>query len=152
MFERLTVAARTAITASTEEAGRRGDRRIGTDSLLLGLLHDPLVSSVLGTTLDRARATAYSLDGEALSAIGVDTAGFTPPAASPKSWRTPFTSGARTVISRALKLAGDTNAKSIGPNHLLLALLEREAADPAAALLAALNVDYNATRAHIYGA
>lgn len=151
MFERLTVAARDAVSSSATEANLRGDRRVGTDALLLGLLHDPLIASALETSLEAARAESHALDGQALSAIGVDIGGFTPAAAMPKSWRTPFTSGARTVISRAVKLSGDTKARAIGSNHLLLAVLERGAPDPAAALLAALKVDYAAARSNIAG-
>ena len=38
------------------------DRRVGTDHLLLGLLHDPGIVVALGTDAERARAAAQDLD------------------------------------------------------------------------------------------
>lgn len=55
------------------EAGRQGERRIGTDHLMLGLLHDDdaAAAGLLGTTPEQARAVVAALDEEALSAIGL---------------------------------------------------------------------------------
>ncbi|GAA4379968.1 Clp protease N-terminal domain-containing protein [Paeniglutamicibacter cryotolerans] len=146
MFERLTDAARDAVSASAAEANLRGDRRVGTDALLLGLLHDPAVASALGLNLATARAESAALDTRALAAIGVDTGGFAPTAPPAGSWRTPFTSGARAVISRALALAGQQKARAIGSKHLLLALLEAEPPDPAAALLTGAGIQRESAR------
>jgi hypothetical protein len=52
MFERFAGATREAVRVSAEEASRRGDRRIGTDHLLLGLLHDSGSAGALGVSLD----------------------------------------------------------------------------------------------------
>ena len=38
------------IYAAREEARRRGDRRVGTEHLLLALLEDPAIEAVLGVT------------------------------------------------------------------------------------------------------
>ena len=54
-----------------EEARRRGDRRIGTDHVLLGLFEDPAIEVVLGVTLQHARQGLESLDQEALGALGI---------------------------------------------------------------------------------
>ncbi len=54
-----------------EEARRRGDRRAGTDHLLLALLADPSIEVVLGVTLQQARQAQESLDHEALGALGM---------------------------------------------------------------------------------
>ena len=72
MFERFAVGARAAVTASADEARRRGDRRIGTDHLLLGLLHDPGSAEALGVTVEAAREKSDALDRAALAAIGLD--------------------------------------------------------------------------------
>ena len=55
----------------SEEARRRGDRRTGTDHVLLALLEDPSTEAVLGVTLQQARQAHESLDQEALSALGL---------------------------------------------------------------------------------
>ena len=56
---------------ASEEARRRGDRRTGTDHLLLGLLEDPSIEVVLGVSLQQARQALESLDQEALGALGM---------------------------------------------------------------------------------
>jgi hypothetical protein len=56
---------------ASEEARRRGDRRAGTDHLLLGLLEEPEIEAVLGVSLPEARVRLDSLDREALVALGV---------------------------------------------------------------------------------
>ena len=50
---------------ASEEARRRGDRRTGTDHILLGLLEDPSIEVVLGVSLQQARQALESLDQEA---------------------------------------------------------------------------------------
>lgn len=146
MFERLAVSARDAITHSAKEAGRRGDRRIGTDHLLLGLLHDPEIAELLGVDLDAARATSLAADRTALAAIGIDVGDFGPTAPISSSKHAPFTSGARAVIPRALALAVADKVRRITPRHLLLALLERNDPDPAAAMLTDLQIDRSDVR------
>jgi hypothetical protein len=47
---------------ASEEARRRGDRRTGTDHLLLALLEDPSAEGVLGVSLQQARQALESLD------------------------------------------------------------------------------------------
>ena len=54
-----------------EEARVRGDRRAGTEHLVLGLLHEPLIGSLLGADHPRARAALDALDRDALGVIGV---------------------------------------------------------------------------------
>ena len=56
---------------ASEEARRRGDRRTGTDHLLLALLEDASIEVALGVTLQQARQTHDSLDHEALGALGM---------------------------------------------------------------------------------
>src|SRR6516225_5982938 len=64
---------------ASEEARRRGDRRTGTDHLLLGLLEDPSVEVMLGVSLQQARQALESLDHEALGALGLEPGTDAPP-------------------------------------------------------------------------
>src|ERR1035438_3150135 len=64
---------------ASEEARRRGDRRTGTDHLLLGLLEDPSIEVVLGVSLQQARQALESLDHEALVALGLGPGADAPP-------------------------------------------------------------------------
>ena len=56
---------------ASEEARRRGDRRVGTDHVLLALFEDPSIEVVLGVSLQQARQALESLDREALVALGL---------------------------------------------------------------------------------
>ena len=65
---------------ASEEARRRGDRRAGTDHVLLGLLdEDPSIEVVLGVSLQQARQALESLDHEALGALGMGSGTDAPP-------------------------------------------------------------------------
>jgi ATP-dependent Clp protease ATP-binding subunit ClpA len=150
MAKRLSVdARRQVITSAAEEAHRRGDRRVGTDHLLLGLLDEPdsVAERLLGVDLASARATSAALDRAALAAVGIDVASVDPPMPirtrrrPPFTWRLPFTSGARAVLERSVHEAHSEKARSIEARHLLLGVLARKRPDPAAELLAALGVD-----------
>jgi ATP-dependent Clp protease ATP-binding subunit ClpA len=134
------------------EASRRGDQRIGTDHLLLAVLADPSSQAAadLGVDLAAARAASDGLDHDALRAIGVRVGPIpeTEPAAAPRRLL-PLSSGARTVIQRAVELAGPRRTGRIGGRDFLLALLERTRPDPAAELLEALEVDIPLLRARL---
>jgi ATP-dependent Clp protease ATP-binding subunit ClpA len=151
MFERFAAGARTAVTSALEEAQLRGDRRIGTEHLLLGVLHTPDSAAVrsLGIGLETARTALGTLDRTALAAIGVGVQGVerAPIPASRK--RTPFTSGARSVLTRALTEVRRAGHRRIAPEHLLLALLACEQPDPAAELMEELGIDRAAVRERI---
>ena len=64
---------------ASEEARRRGDRRTGTDHLLLALFEDPSIEAVLGVNLQQARQALESLDHEALGALGLGAGADAPP-------------------------------------------------------------------------
>jgi ATP-dependent Clp protease ATP-binding subunit ClpA len=85
MFERFTQSARNTVVSATEEARGLGHDFIGTEHLLLGLLHqpaDPGVDVLVWNGLDLATARAAvqrlldgrgeDIDGAALGAIGID--------------------------------------------------------------------------------
>ena len=59
---------------ATEEARRRGDRRIGSDHLLLALLKDDdsVTARALGVDLSTARGALVELDRQALASVGAD--------------------------------------------------------------------------------
>ncbi|MBM7505484.1 Clp protease N-terminal domain-containing protein [Agromyces aurantiacus] len=141
MFERFARAARAAVTSAVEEAGRRGDRRVSTDLLLIGVLHDPGIAREVGAGADDARRAASQLDRDALAAVGVEADAFGPLGRAAGAPRLPFTPGAKAVLRRTLALASADHARRIEPTHLLHALLERRAPDPAAELLAALRAE-----------
>jgi len=85
---------------------------------------------LLGVDLETARA-----------AIGIGIADFNPTVATRKSKPAQLSAGARSVLPRSLALATAEQARQIKTKHLLLALLEREQPDPAAVLLARLQID-----------
>jgi ATP-dependent Clp protease ATP-binding subunit ClpA len=135
---------KTLLKSATMEVGRRGDRRLGTDHLLLGLLHDPdwPGASALGVSLTDARAARDTLDLAALAAVGVRVAAVVePPAVAFGRRLPPLSSGARAVIRHALDDARPRRTGRLGAAHFLRALLARERPDPAAELLHALGVD-----------
>ncbi|GAA0593222.1 Clp protease N-terminal domain-containing protein [Streptomyces crystallinus] len=152
MFEQFAAGARTAVTAAVSEATLRGDRRIGTEHLLLGVLHEPGPVQAFGADLESARAALDALDRSALAAVGIDTQGIERKPIPASRKRTPFTSGARAVIPRALAETRKAGRRRITPEHLLLALLDCEQPDPVAELIAQLGVDRVAVRESIHRA
>ncbi|MGW7103942.1 Clp protease N-terminal domain-containing protein [Streptomyces sp. NPDC054838] len=148
MFEKFTAGARAAVTCALEEARLRGDRRIGTEHLLLGVLHEPgsAASRCLGVGLDEARTALADLDRSALAVIGIDVRGVERPPVPASRKRTPFTSGARSVLPRALVELQKGSGRRLGPEHLLLAILDCGRPDPAAELMERLGVDRTAVR------
>ncbi len=138
-------ARKAVLAAAAAEAWRRGDRRLGTDHLLLGLLRagDPVIARAIGVSLDDARSAASGLDRAALAAVGVQVGG--PHAGGlpepPGSTRLPpLTSAARAVLKRAADKARTGPLPGLQQRHVLLAVLSLEPPDPAAQLLAALGV------------
>lgn len=53
-----------------EEARRRGDRKVGTEHLILGLLREPVLAQALGCDLRTARDALDAMDHDALAAVG----------------------------------------------------------------------------------
>jgi ATP-dependent Clp protease ATP-binding subunit ClpA len=148
MFKQFASGARDTVTSALEETRLRGDRRISTEHLFLGLLHDPgsAATRSLGVDLAAARAALGALDHAALAAIGIDL-----PAIPGSRKRTPFTSGARAVIERAVKETVRARGKRTTPEHMLLALLDCERPDPAAELMRTLRIDPAAVRDRLSG-
>jgi ATP-dependent Clp protease ATP-binding subunit ClpA len=128
---------------ATAEAQRLGDRRIGTQHLLLALLHNPISLAVrtLAIDLDRARAALTELDRAALAAIGLDAAPLDEPVPVEPRRRPPFTSGAKHVLHQAAERALSERAGRVQERHVLAALLTLKPPDPAAQLFDALSID-----------
>ncbi|MDJ0313474.1 Clp protease N-terminal domain-containing protein [Arthrobacter sp. H35-D1] len=142
MFERFAPSARETVTSAVKEAQMRGDRRIGTDHLFIGMLHDQEIIDTLGVTLQRARDVDADFDSTALRAIGLNLSG----AAStwstpPKMSRTPFSTGAKNVMKSALATAVASHSRTINVHQIAVALLSLKAPDPAAALAVGLGID-----------
>jgi ATP-dependent Clp protease ATP-binding subunit ClpA len=135
-----------------EEARRRGDRRVGTDHLLLALLEDPSVEAALGVSLQQARKALESLDREALGALGLGPGADAPELpmrAVPKKPRIRdvakrdrfrMTPAAKRVLEEAYKPKGHRKLQVTGP-EVLAQILALKPPDPAAVLLGALGVN-----------
>jgi hypothetical protein len=150
----------TTYIAAREEARRRGDRRVGTDHLLLGLLHDADVESIVGVSLDAARAATAALDHQALAAIGIPT-DLDAPMLAPRELPSRPTVKAvmkdrlrlTPAAAAALREAGrpSRRGRDITAPSVLAALLENRSPDPAAELLTELKVDLAVVRARLAG-
>lgn len=152
MFERFDEDARAVLLSTAkQEVQRRGDRRVGTDHLLLGLLHaqrSPAVRA-LGVDLASARAAADALDRAALAEVGIDLGEPALPEPVGIVRRPPLTSGARTLLKLAVEEARRTKARRVQARHLVIAVLSLRRPDPAAQLLDALGVDADLVRAKL---
>jgi ATP-dependent Clp protease ATP-binding subunit ClpA len=153
MFNRFSRSARAAVVAAVEEAQRRGDARIGTEHLLLGLLHqaDSVAVQAIGVDLDSARRALRTMDVDALAAVGVEVdveeLPMLPPTKS--SGHRSFTAASRDVLRRTLVEAQRRRARQLSPAHLLLALLDGDPRDPATQLLSRLGVDAVVVRSRL---
>ncbi|WP_022881662.1 Clp protease N-terminal domain-containing protein [Gryllotalpicola ginsengisoli] len=146
MFETFAKSTRVAFDDAKYEAARRGDRRVGTDHLLISLLNEPAIATAVGADAEAARRAAEALDRGALKAVGVDLGDYRAPGRASLGRHVPLTAGAKSVLQRTLAIAASEKSRSLTPRHMMLALLERPAPDPAADLLAALGTDPDRTR------
>ncbi len=141
---------------ASEEARRRGDRRTGTDHLLLALLEYPSIEVALGVSLQQARQALESLDQEALGALGLGSGADAPPLpmrAVPKKPtlrdvakkdRLRMTPVAKKVLEEAAR--PNRRGLQITPQQVLAQVLTLQPPDPAAALLDALGVNTSEVR------
>ena len=130
MFERFTDRARRVVVLAQEESRLLKHNYIGTEHLLLGLLHEGegLAAKALGSLgvyLEQVR-------GEIGEMIGVGSA--TPPR------HIPFTPRAKKVLELSLREALQLGHNYIGTEHILLGLL-REGEGVAAQVLTKLGLD-----------
>jgi hypothetical protein len=141
---------------ASEEARRRGDRRVGTDHVLLGLFEDPSIEVVLGVSLLQARQALESLDQEALGALGMGSGTDAPPLpmrAVPKKPtiravmrrdRLRMTPAAKKVLEEAVK-PGRRKTRVMA-QQVLAQIFTLQPPDPAAVLLGALGVNTSEVR------
>jgi Clp amino terminal domain, pathogenicity island component len=141
-----------------EEARRRGDRRVGTEHLILGLLREPALAQALGCDLQTARDALDEMDHDALAAVGIGAAFTAPPIPIDEPIKRPSRPTFKAVLrdrlpmTPAAKTALEESYKEIRrgqdtfPQQVLLSVLELEPPDPAAELIAALGVDRAAAR------
>lgn len=141
---------------ASEEARRRGDRRTGTEHLVLALLDDPLIEALLGVSLQQARGALDSLDHEALGSLGIGSDADAPPLqmrAVPErpriravmhKDRLRMTPAAKRVLEEAVK--PDRRKTEVTPQQVLGRILVLQPPDPAAVLLAAVGVDTSEVR------
>jgi hypothetical protein len=141
---------------ASEEARRRGDRRTGTEHLLLALVEDPSIEVILGVSLQRARQALQSLDHEALGALGLGSGADAPPIPMrvvPKKPRFRdvaqrdrfrMTPAAKHVLEAAVK--PNRRKTQVTAEQVLAELLALRPPDPAAVLLGALGVNASEVR------
>jgi Clp amino terminal domain, pathogenicity island component len=144
---------------ATEEARRRGDRRTGTDHILLALFEDPSIEVLLGVSLQQARQALESLDREALGALGLGSgmdAPSLPMRAVPKKPtlrdlmqrdRLRMTPAAKKVLEEAVK--PNRRKFQVTAQQVLAQILTLQPPDPAAALLGALGVNTSEVRRRV---
>jgi hypothetical protein len=134
-----------------EEARRRGDRRVGTEHLLVALLENPVLAGAVGSDAERARSALETMDSQALVMIGMDEPPVVAPLPAGDPRELPARPSFRTVLHKRLRLT-PCAAKVLressrgmrrgtphpGPEHVLAEILELQRPDPAAELLATL--------------
>jgi hypothetical protein len=137
---------------ASEEARRRGDRRTGTDHIMLALFEDPSIQAMLGVSLQQARQALDSLDREALGTLGLASgadAPALPMRAVPKKPtirdvakkdRFRMTPAAKKVLEEAYKPKGHRKLQ-VTRAEVLAQILALQPPDPAAVLLGALGVN-----------
>ena len=124
MFERFTDRARRVVVLAQEEARMLNHNYIGTEHILLGLVHEG--EGVAANALDSLGISLESVRTDVEEIIGQ---GQTAP-----TGHIPFTPRAKKVLELALREALQLGHKYIGPEHLLLGLV-REGEGVAAQVL-----------------
>jgi ATP-dependent Clp protease ATP-binding subunit ClpA len=114
MFERFTAKARHVVVLSQEEARALNHNYIGTEHILLGLIHesDGLAGRVL---VDQFKLTLDGIRQEVTAIVGTGK--------KPQSGHIPFTPRAKKVLELALREALQLSHNYIGTEHILLGLI-----------------------------
>jgi ATP-dependent Clp protease ATP-binding subunit ClpC len=135
MFERFTDRARRVVVLAQEEARRLSHNYIGTEHVLLGLLHEEegiaaQALTALGVSLDEVRRRVEEIIGRGQE---------------PLSGHIPFTPRVKKVLELSLREAMDLGHNYIGTEHILLGLV-REGEGVAAQVLTALGAGEDRVR------
>jgi ATP-dependent Clp protease ATP-binding subunit ClpC len=138
MFERFTDRSRRVVVLAQEAARTLNHNYIGTEHLLLGLLHEGE-----GVAASALRALGVSLDAARQQVEDVVGTGTSAPAGS-----IPFTPRAKRVLELSLREALRLGHNFIGTEHILLGLL-REGDGTAVQVLTRLGVSASGVRAQV---
>ena len=138
MFERFTDRARRAVAQAQEEARMLNHDYIGTEHILLGLIHEDegvaaKALESLGVSLDAVRQQVEEIIGRGQQA---------------PSGHIPFTPRAKKVLELSLREAQQLGHNYIGTEHILLGLI-REGDGVAAQVLVKLGADLNRVRQQV---
>jgi Clp amino terminal domain, pathogenicity island component len=136
---------------ASEEARRRGDRRTGTEHLLLALLAESSIEAVLGVTLRQGRQALESLDHHALGALGMAASAEAPAMATRAVPKKPtirevmnkdrlrMTPAAKKVLEESVR--PQRRKTQVTAHQVLAQILNLQIPDPAAVLLDDLGVN-----------
>lgn len=113
MFERFTDTARRVVVLAQEESQTLNHHHIGTEHLLLGLLHE---DGETARTLEHAGVSLVAARRQVEHAQGRDT--------KAASGHIPFTPRAKMVMERSLRTSQRLGSTSIGSPHILRAILD----------------------------
>jgi ATP-dependent Clp protease ATP-binding subunit ClpA len=138
MFERFTERARRVVVLAQEEARRLNHNHIGTEHILLGLIHEG--DGVAAASLE---SLGISLEAIREQIEGIIGQGRTAPAGS-----IPYTPRARKVLELSLREALQLGHHHIGTEHILLGLI-REGRGAAAQVLVRLGADLARVREQV---
>jgi ATP-dependent Clp protease ATP-binding subunit ClpC len=138
VFERFTVRARRAVVLAQEEASLLNHNYIGTEHLLLGLIHEGE-----GTAAEALRAFRIEL-----GPVRQRLAEITPKGTELRPGHFPFTPRSKKVLDHALREAQRLGHGYMGTEHLLLGIL-REPDGLAAQILVGLDVDLEQVRGRV---
>jgi ATP-dependent Clp protease ATP-binding subunit ClpC len=138
MFERFTDRARRVVVFATEEARMLNHNYIGTEHLLLGLIHEgegvaAKALESLGISLEAVRRQVEEIIGQGQAA---------------PTGHIPFTPRAKKVMELSLREALQLGHNYIGTEHILLGLI-REGEGVAAQVLQKLGADLNRVRQQV---
>jgi ATP-dependent Clp protease ATP-binding subunit ClpC len=138
MFERFTDRARRVVVLAQEEARMLNHNYIGTEHILLGLIHEgegvaAKALESLGISLDAVRQQVEEIIGQGQQA---------------PSGHIPFTPRAKKVLELSLREALQLGHNYIGTEHILLGLI-REGEGVAAQVLVKLGADLNKVKQQV---
>jgi ATP-dependent Clp protease ATP-binding subunit ClpC len=136
MFERFTDRARRAVVLAQEEARMLDHDYIGTEHLLLGLIHEG--KGVAAKALEEMGITEEAVRQQVEEIVGRGQQ-------VPRSGHIPFTPRAKKVLKLSLREALQLGHSYIGTEHILLGLM-REGEGVAVQVLLRLGADVDGTR------
>ena len=138
MFERFTDRARRVVVLAQEEARMLGHNYIGTEHILLGLIHEG--EGVAAKALESLGVSQEAVRRQVEEIIGQGE--------RVPSGHIPFTPRAKKVLELALREALQLGHNYIGTEHILLGLI-REGEGVAAQVLVKLGADLNRVRQQV---